>query len=286
MADFDGDDVAEQFLDAFRTQKPGVSPASLILGSDGLALRTAKQRPDNVAEDDDSGIPVADADGEGDEEGDEKDAREDASGDSSEKGVEEVFDPDAPDGAEKRKLRKGKFSRIDLNSEDAVVNESEDKDLRAHMQRAREKLIDLEKQSVGLPDVAKLKTLHTQNLRTLSSAFKDFTRRLGEYQTAIEMTILQSSNSVKLSAGERPHGFPEVKEGRPENAGSLTHMSKKISENGESHQALHEAFSSIHRSLSALRRDYETVVDGFMRIAQHDQEMYEAAAGGLAGGPR
>lgn len=257
--DLDGDDGADEFLDATRITKSGSSTlASIILGA-------GSDRTDNV--------PIDDTE---DEDHEDSEDHEDAPAPGDTK-----HDPEDPLAAEKRQLREGKYAGIDLNDESAVVQESEDRKLSSHMKNARARLADIERKAGELLEDKKLKEMHVTNLRELSSSFTEFRKRLGEYQTATEVTHVHSRNATKLANGEKPHGYPEVKAVKPENAGPLAHMAKKISENGEEHQKLHDAFVDILNRLGVLRRNYESVVDGYAKRAQHHHEMYAAAADGL-----
>jgi hypothetical protein len=245
------DDVGSTFLDALRGINKGVpesGPKEASIGSKILSGGLRKTSPKAPA--------------------DEKDDAKEPDDTSTDKPIRDVKLEDAETDS----------GPVDLNDEDALVRDGlEDRGLLVHMQEARGKLADLEEKRKDIPDEDELRKKHIQNLRLVSSCVSDLTRRLGEYQTTIENTLVQSSNADKLATGRQPHAYPKVKGEKPDNADALVHMSKKLAENGQAHQTLHEMFSGVLKSLIVLRREYESVVDGYGKIAEHAMKYREAA---------
>jgi hypothetical protein len=258
MSMFDQDDVEDSgFLDAARSIKPR-GPGSIIFGlAPAAPLKKADTKKESA-----------------------KKSRE-AVPESNEPREDNVDEQDVEDAPDMEAVLD--TEPVDLNTEDGLERDGlEDKHLRAHMEMARANLIKLQKEMAEAPEESTLRNCHSQNLKIMSDSVKSLTKHIKEFQTAIENTIVHASNAEKLAAGRQPHGYPTVAATRPSNSEALAFMGTKLRDNGETHQGLHGVFSDILKDMIIFRRGYETVVDGYVKLAQHNGRLYEEAAKGLS----
>jgi hypothetical protein len=165
--------------------------------------------------------------------------------------------------------------QVDLNDERNLAD-LEDKGLMSHMVQARKTLAEQTKKQQMLPKSEDTRVKHVKNLRHFSSLVQGLQSAGLELQCGVEETFLQSNNSVKLSKGERPHSFPEVPNGKPANRDALVLLAERIDKSALQCHKSNTAITDTVNGIDVLRREYEVVVDAYVKLLNHYQASHEA----------
>jgi myosin heavy subunit len=186
---------------------------------------------------------------------------------SDDEATSEVLETSSRAGTDLTKALAKKF-QVSLDDE-KNIKELEDPDLVQHMADARSRLTELERKYGDIPAESELAEKYAQTLRTLSSGITTLTEKSRALQAQAEQMHLGSSNALKLSRGEQPHGYPAVKPKPPKNAAALKKLGESVEAVAKATEKVHEELATLRNNLTVMRRDFEFVVDNQKKVIEH-----------------
>lgn len=148
---------------------------------------------------------------------------------------------------------------LDLNVEKNLAD-LEDPRLMEHMRLARERLAEQDRGAQTLRPVGELGRDYTAARRALSETVQTLNRLKMSLEVAMENVTLNGSNLGKLVAGEKPHRYPQG-----DYSATLPFLQKKIVANATELSQIIAELEELEKSMTLVRRNYETVVDGYAR---------------------
>jgi len=152
--------------------------------------------------------------------------------------------------------------QVDLNDEKHLAD-LEDTDLIEHMRKARERLALENARRAEAPDIDRLNRDDAETRQTLSALTVKLDEQKVQLQCTCEELHLHALNASRLSAAERPHGYPAPGDDPCEWASKcFGHLSTKVQQLAARLTETLSAIESCERDLVLARRGYETVTDG------------------------
>lgn len=211
-------------------------------------------------------------------------------------GPDAPFDEDAPFGEDnanvllrarsaisaQRNYEKLKMThQINLNDPKQLAD-LEDPGLQAHMDMARKKMADYERNQATLPSKEAMQRSNIEANRALSSLMTSLKAQQMAMQIVSDNVMLQSMNAQKLAEGGQPHGYPAESSSPPQvlAAKSFELLGKKLQATGNDLSQIVTALEGIERDLTLARRASESAFDGLMRRGKYFEDAYFEVAYG------
>ena len=158
----------------------------------------------------------------------------------------------------------------------------EDPGLQAHMELARKKMADYERNQATLPSKEAMQRSNIEANRALSSLMTSLKNQQMAMQIVSDNILLQAMNAQKLAEGGQPHGYPAENSSPPQviAAKSFELLGKKILATGNDISQIFTALEGIERDLSFARRASESAFDGLARRGRYFEDAYFEVAYG------
>lgn len=167
-----------------------------------------------------------------------------------------------------------KQHQVDLN-EEANASALEDPTLIAHMEGARRRLAEHEREMLQLPRLEETRAKYLRMMGKLATLLRSLEDHHMAERENVELGFRQGRVLSDLLEGRKPHGYPALGGPALSDPGTVAALglaAEKADNVAKSYEAFLEFVEESRQTLFVLRREFETVADALIEINEATDE--------------